>query len=216
MSRARPSVCTAMSQIGSSTSRPRASASSCGPVDHRRLVRIEGVEQRAAKKRLVRLAAETNRPLREGLPAGIIHRGGGIHVVDPVLGGVVPRPQEVEEFHPFAQAALHHFRALDHFRHDGCDLGGAKIEFLIEILDRLEDLGVAQVRIVERRDLRALLGQKIDLLVIEPAVFLCLPVQECPRIRRRQRNLNRMRIDLLGEIQRLLDRLLGLARADRE
>src|ERR1700722_10122841 len=75
----------------------------------------------------------------------------------PSSGGVVPRPQEVEEFHPFTQAALHHFRALDHFRDDGGDLGGPEIELLIEVLDRLEDFGMTQMRIVERRNLRALL-----------------------------------------------------------
>jgi len=65
---------------------------------------------------------------------------------------------------------------------DGCDLGRAEIEFPVEILNGFEDLAVAEMRIVQRRNLRAFLRQEIDLLVVQPAVFLCLPVEEGARI----------------------------------
>ena len=151
---------------------------------------------------------------------GVVDLAGGAEIIrrdDQLLHAAIPpRPQKVEEFHAFAQAALHHFRARDHLRHDGGDLGGAEIEFLVEVLDRIEDLAVAQVRIVQRRDLRAFLRQQIDFFVVEPAVFLRLPVQKGARIRGGERNLDRVRIDLLGEVQRLLNRLPGLAGQTRE
>ena len=47
---------------------------------------------------------------------------------------------------------------------------------------------------------------------VQPAVLHRLLVQERPRIRRRQRHLDGVRVDLGGEADRLLDRLLRLAR----
>src|SRR5207302_9827161 len=71
--------------------------------------------------------------------------------------------RSAEEFHTLAQTALHHVGAGDHLGHDGRDLGRAEIEFPVEVLYGIEDLAVAEVRIVQRRNLRALLRQKIDL-----------------------------------------------------
>ena len=83
-------------------------------------------------------------------------------------------PQEVEELHTLAQSALHHFGTGDHFGDDGGDLRRTEIEFLVEILDRLEDLGVAEMRIVERRDLRAILRQRsISSLYSQPFSLAC-------------------------------------------
>ena len=63
------------------------------------------------------------------------------------------------------------------------DIGAQQVpEVPTSLLHGLENLGMAQVRIVERRNLRPLLGQEIDLLVIEPAVLLGLTVEKCPRI----------------------------------
>ena len=67
--------------------------------------------------------------------------------------------QELEELHALAQAAHQHVARGQHLAHDLGDLGGAEIELLVEVLHRLEDLGVAEMRIVERRDLRAVIGQ---------------------------------------------------------
>src|SRR6202011_245520 len=82
----------------------------------------------------------------------------------------------------------------------------------VEILDRFENLGVAQVRIVQRSNLRAFLRQEIDLFVIKPAILFGLLVKERTGVWRGQGNLNRVRIDLLREVERLLDRFLGFPR----
>src|SRR3984885_4580552 len=112
-------------------------------------------------------------------------------------GGVLARAQEAEELDALAQPALHHLGARDHLGEDRGDLRRTEIKFLVEILDRLEDLRMAQMGVVERRDLSAFLCQKIDLLVVQPAVLLRLAVKEGAGIWRRERDLNRMRIDLL-------------------
>src|SRR6202012_1157542 len=85
-----------------------------------------------------------------------------------------------------------------------------EIELLVEVLDGIKDLTMAEMRIVQRGDLRGFVRQKIDFLVVEAAVFLRLFVEEGARIGRRERNLDRVGIDLLGEIHGLLDRLLRL------
>src|SRR5262249_717117 len=56
--------------------------------------------------------------------------------------------QEVKKFDAFAQASLHHLRAADHFADNRGDFAGAQIEAPIELLDRIEDFGVAQMRIM--------------------------------------------------------------------
>jgi len=65
-----------------------------------------------------------------------------------------------EEFNTFAQAALHHLRAGDHLSHDGGDLARPEVELTVEILNGFEDLGVTEMRIAQRRDLRPFLGQE--------------------------------------------------------
>src|SRR5437868_5181082 len=61
--------------------------------------------------------------------------------------------EELEELHTLAQAAHQHVAAGQHLLDDLHDLGGTEVELLVEVLDRLEDLGVAEMRIVQRRDL---------------------------------------------------------------
>src|SRR6185437_2601592 len=61
--------------------------------------------------------------------------------------GLPPLAQELEEFHAFAQPPSHHLGASCHLAHDRRDLAGAEIEAAIERLDRVEDLGVRQVRV---------------------------------------------------------------------
>src|SRR5215831_4838738 len=56
--------------------------------------------------------------------------------------------QEVKKFDAFAQASLHHLRAADHFADNRRDFAGAQIEAPIKLLDRIEDFGVAQMRIM--------------------------------------------------------------------
>ena len=120
--------------------------------------------------------------------------------------------QEGEELDALAQAPLHHLRAADHLADDRGDLRRAEIEAPVEILDRMEDLGVAQMRIMQRRDLHALVVDQLGIGRIEPAVLDRLLVEERARIGRRERDLDGVRIDLGREADRLLDRLLALAR----
>src|SRR6185437_7919320 len=102
--------------------------------------------------------------------------------------------QEMKEFDAFAQAALHHLRAADHLADDRSDLAGAEIEAPVEFFDRVEDFAVAQMWIVQGRDLHAVLVDELGMSIVEPAVLHRLIEQERARIRRRKRNLDRMRI----------------------
>src|SRR5215831_281612 len=104
--------------------------------------------------------------------------------------------QEMKEFDAFTQPPLHHLRAADHFADDGSNLAGAEIEAAVEFLDRVEDFAVAQMRIVQRRDLHAVFVDELGMRIVEPAVLHRLIEQEGARIRRGERNLDRMRIDL--------------------
>src|ERR1700722_20369495 len=107
--------------------------------------------------------------------------------------------QEVEELDAFAQPAAHHLGALDHLADDRGDLAGAEIEALIEGLDRVENLFVAEMRIMQRRDLDTTVVDQLGMFYIEPAVLDRLLVEERAGIRRGERDLNCMRIDLGGE-----------------
>src|SRR5215468_12737415 len=64
----------------------------------------------------------------------------------PKLVRRTPLTQEVKKFDAFAQASLHHLRATYHFADNRGNFAGAKIEAPIEMLDRSEDFGVAQMR----------------------------------------------------------------------
>ena len=52
---------------------------------------------------------------------------------------------------------IEHLRAERHFLHDRGDLRRAEIKARVELLDRMEDFGVAQMRIMQRRHLHAVL-----------------------------------------------------------
>ena len=113
---------------------------------------------------------------------------------------------------PLAQPPLHHLGTAHHLADDGGDLRRSEIELLVERLDRIEDLGMAEMRVGERRDLRAEIGDQLLVLMVQPIVLARLVIKEGARIGRRERHLDGVRVDLLGEAYRLLDRLLGLAR----
>ena len=87
-------------------------------------------------------------------------------------------------------------RAAHHLADDRGDLGGAEIELLVEVLDRVEDLGVAEMRIVQRRDLHAVVVDQLGVVVVEPAVLHRLLVEERARIGRGERDLDGVRVDL--------------------
>ena len=120
--------------------------------------------------------------------------------------------QELEELDAFAQAALHHVGAADHLADDRADLAGPEVEALVEGLHRVEDLGVAEMRIVQRRDLDAVLVDQFGVRGVEPAVLHRLVVEEGAGIGRGQRHLDGVRVDPWRPADRLGDRLAGLAR----
>src|SRR5258708_13214903 len=151
-----------MSQMGSSTRRVRASASSLGQSITAGLYGLKVSSNVRQKSVLCASVPKRMSPAAKDswLESFIAEQ----EFTPPTSGSVVPRAQKVEEFNALAQPPLHHFRALEHLSYDGCDLRRAEIEFLIEILDRLEDLGVAQVRVIDRRNFLPLFRQKIDFL----------------------------------------------------
>src|SRR5262249_59050032 len=67
------------------------------------------------------------------------------------------------------------------------------------------------MRVAQGCSLHAAPGHQFRPLIREPTVLDRLPVEKRAGIWRRQRDLDRMRIDLDGESDGLLDRLLGLA-----
>ena len=68
------------------------------------------------------------------------------------------------------------------------------------------------MRIMQRRDLNPVIVHQFGVIRVQPAVFQRLLVQERAGIRRGQRHLDRVRIDLGREFDRFLDRFLGLPR----
>src|SRR5262249_38360315 len=89
----------------------------------------------------------------------------------------------------------------------------AEVELFGELTDRLEDFLVAEMRIADGADLNACICNKARSRVVEqPAVLFGLIVEICARIGGSQRNLQRMRVHLLGEADRLPNCLLGFAR----
>src|SRR6185437_8994618 len=106
------------------------------------------------------------------------------------------RPQEAEELDAFAQTALHHVPARQHLAHNLPDLRRAEVELLIELLEMVIDLVARQMRIADRRELHAFLAHEVDRLVLfHPAVLDGLLVERRARIRRGERNLDRVRVD---------------------
>src|SRR5579863_1995271 len=101
---------------------------------------------------------------------------GGIFRAVDMSCDLMPLAQELEELDAFAQAALHHLRAADHLADDGSDLRGAEVEALVEGLDVVEDLGVRQVLVGQRRNLDAVFVHQLGMRFVEPAIFHRLAV----------------------------------------
>src|SRR5262249_56095628 len=76
--------------------------------------------------------------------------------------------QESENLDALAQPPAQDLGAPDHFAGDGRDLRCAEIKAFVEIVHRLENLGMAQMRVTQRCDLRAAFGQQLRILVDEP------------------------------------------------
>src|SRR5205085_1488893 len=124
----------------------------------------------------------------------------------------LPLAQELEELDPLAHTPPHHLRALQHLAEQRCNLAPPEIEAPIELLYRLEDLGVPEVWVMQRSDLHAALVDQVGVALVEPAILKGLPVEIGAGIGRGERHLDRVRVDVGGELDRLLDRLLRLAR----
>src|SRR5229473_6326676 len=120
--------------------------------------------------------------------------------------------EKLEELDALAQAPLHHLRAPDHFADDGRDFRDSEIEAPVEGFDRMKDFGVAEMRVMQRRDLDARGVDQLGVAGIEPAILHGLIVEGSAGIGSGDRDLNRMRIDLGREANRLLDGLAALAR----
>src|ERR1700688_4279362 len=101
-----------------------------------------------------------------------------------------PLPQELKELDPFTQPANHHLPIADHLAHDRRNLPGSKIESPIKFLDRIENFGLAQMRVVQRRNLDAFTIHELRIRGVKPTVFYRLIEKKRARIGRRQRDLN--------------------------
>src|SRR6202167_5904564 len=121
------------------------------------------------------------------------------------MGRLTAVAQERKELKPFAQAAAHHLRS------NGGNFRRAEVKTPVEILHRMENLGVRQVRIMQRRHLDAVGVDQLGVLLVEPAVLQRLAVKFGAGIRRGQRDLNGMGIDLAGEANGFLDGFAALA-----
>src|SRR5487761_1328227 len=125
--------------------------------------------------------------------------------------------QEGHELHPFSQASGEHVLVPDHLRHHLGDLARSEVELLVEGVHRLEDLRARQLRVLEHRRLHAPLVHQVGVVLGQPSLLLRLLVQGGARVRSGDGHLQRVGVDVLGELDRLLDRLLGLTgKADDE
>src|SRR5271167_4028825 len=89
----------------------------------------------------------------------------------------LPMAQEMKKLDAFAQAPAQHLRALEHLRDQFGDLFAAEVKALVEGLERQEDLGMRQMRVVQWCYLHPALVDQFGMPDIEPAVFDRLPMQ---------------------------------------
>ena len=121
--------------------------------------------------------------------------------------------QALEKFVAFAAAAHHHVLVLEHRLDDAQDRFRAQVIAAIEAVHGLEDFFLRRVGIFERALLQAVGVQDVALILLdEPAVELGLFVELGAGVGGRQRDLQAEDVQLLGEIDRLLDRLPRLHR----
>src|SRR5262249_15514041 len=126
------------------------------------------------------------------------------------LALVTPTREETDEVESLAEAPLHDRAIAQHLGAEGDQLARTEIEAPVERLECLEDLSARQVWIADHARLRA--AGVHEAVALEPALRKCLSVQLRTRIRRGERDLQRVRIDRLRKTDRRLDRLARLAR----
>src|SRR4030095_5277974 len=93
-------------------------------------------------------------------------------------GAVPSLAQELKELDALAHPAAQHGRALQHLPHELGDLARPEEEGSVELFLHLEDLPVRQMRILERGDLEAVVGDQLARFVAQPALALRLIVEE--------------------------------------
>src|SRR3984957_20756252 len=121
--------------------------------------------------------------------------------------------QKAQEFDPLAQPASRHLPAAQHLFDDFPDLSRPEIETPVELLHAVKDLLPGEVWVAERGELDTLvIYQARTLGLTQPATGERLAVQRRARIGGGERDLDRVRIDLLGELDGPLDGLRGLPR----
>src|SRR5262249_62125669 len=92
-------------------------------------------------------------------------------------GAVLSLTQELQKLDALARPAAQHRRALQHLPHELGDLARPEEESSVELVLHLEDLLVRQMRILDRRDLEAVVGDQLTRFVAQPALSLGLVVE---------------------------------------
>src|SRR5579862_7070506 len=121
------------------------------------------------------------------------------------------RTHELEELEAFAQTALHHVGVLEHRPEDARDGARTEVVGLVELLDVFEYLVAVQAVVLQDGGLLAPGVGQFD-GAAEPVVLFRLLVKLRAWIRRGQAHLKRERVDLLGVLDGLADRLVRFAR----
>src|SRR5439155_14575674 len=137
-------------------------------------------------------------------------RDGGSRRYPLTLRRRVSASQKLHEVAPLGQAALADVEVLRHLLEEAEELAWPEVEAAVEALDRCEDFLAREVRIAEHARLRAARVHELGLR--EPAALERLAVERGAGIGRRQRNLERIGVDVAREADRLLDRLARLTR----
>src|SRR5262245_51329248 len=108
--------------------------------------------------------------------------------------------QEPQELTPLGQPPLADVEVARHLLDEAEQLPRPEIELPVETFDGRKDLLAREVRITQHARLRPAGVDELGLL--EPPALLRLAVERGPRVRRRERDLERVRIDVPCEADR--------------
>src|SRR6266699_4372033 len=114
-----------------------------------------------------------------------------------------PLPQIAETLAAFAQPPHKHLTVRRHFAQETQDWPMAEIEATIHALDRILNLVGREMAIAKSRYLDTIPREQCS--AIEPSVGSRLFIEFGARVGSGDRDLNRERVDLLGEPDRLFD-----------
>src|SRR5438093_12737062 len=123
------------------------------------------------------------------------HRRGG-------LRRRVPTAEKLQELAALGQAPLADVKVLRHLLEEAEELARPEVEEAVEAPDRREDLLAREMRIAEHARLSAPRVHQLRLL--EPALLLRFAVERGAGIGGRQRDLERIGVDVAREANRLL------------